>query len=979
MRKLHQSAKYMVFVSLFSIVFFLCCKVSNSEVIYGSENDKHVLFISSYSENFLSVPDEITGIREVFTPLNIMLDVEYMDTKRFDTKENERLFYELLKYKINNLKPYDAIIVGDDNALQFAMDYQNELFKGLPIVFLGVNDYDRAKRAWDNAYITGIIEEMSLKDNIELGLKINKNAKKVAAIVDDTLTGKGDREQFYKNKDKFKQLTFEEINVSDYTFKELEDVLENIGEDTILIYLSMYTDKTGATLTIPEAVELIREHTHVPVLRAEVGGVGLGILGGKMVSYLESGRIAAKVVVQVFDGKPVKSINIISGSPNVYTFDYNLIKKYKIDKSVLPKDAVYINKKVSFFEEYKTLVINTLMVVSFLIIIVIILVIDNLKQRKIEKALQESNEELTQTFEELTASEEELRVQYDTIQEHAEEIETLNQKYSVAIESTDCAVWEYNLVTKEMNISRQFINDINGSLNEQENIHRVFEFLLDSDEKEKLRKEFHSYENGLKDEIHIKVAVMDQDDNRRWLLVRGKGFKDSNDNLNIIHGIILDITKMKEQEEYIEYLAKHDYLTNLPNRREFMNKLERELSHKKQGAILLLDIDNFKSINDTLGHIYGDKMLQEISRKLSGIMDDKLFISRFGGDEFLILISDEDNILQIQSYVYKIIHLFDEPLILYQKENFVKFSIGITCFPEDSDNITQLLMNVDTAMYSVKHGGKNNFMFFNAGMLDELKHRTDIEYILREAIKYNGFTLAYQPQINVQTGKIIGFEALLRLKDYKISPNKFINIAEETGLIKEIGRWVTKQAVRQIALWQEKGYEPKPIAINFSSKQIKDYGYIAFLQDTLNKYQVAPDYLEIEITESILMEQNANTIDFLNQLKKIGVRIALDDFGTGYSSLNYLTFIPVDKIKLDKTLCEKFLGLKNLRVMNSLIALVHSLDLVIIAEGIEEPEQFKRLKDGGCDYIQGYLFSKPLFEEEIEEIYNYNFLERIVL
>ena len=755
----------------------------------------------------------------------------------------------------------------------------------------------------------------------------------------------------------------------------MEDVLESIGEDTILLYLSMYTDKTGATLTIPEAVDLIRKHTHIPVLRAEVGGVGQGILGGKMVSYLEAGRIAAKIVNKVFDGTPVKSINIITDSPNVYKFDYNLIKKYKIDMSVLPKDAVYINKKVSFFQVYKTLVINTLIVLLFLVAFVIILIIDILKQRKAEKALQESHEELTQTFEELTASEEELRAQYDTIQEHTEEIETLNQKYSIAIESTDSAVWEYNLDTKVMNISQQFINDINKSVKEQEEIQRVFELLFDSVEQEKLLKEFHDYKEGLKDEIHIKLSITDYDNNKRWLLVRGKGLKDSDGNLKIIHGIILDITRSKDQEEYIEYLAKHDYLTNLPNRREFMNKLEEELSQEKQGAILLLDIDDFKSINDTLGHIYGDKMLQE----LSGLMDDRLFISRFGGDEFLILISNEADSLRIQSYVHKIMHLFDDPLILYQKENFVKFSIGITRFPEDSENINQLLMNADTAMYRVKHGGKNNFMFFNAEMLSELKRRTDIEVILREAIKNNGFSLAYQPQVDVITGKIIGFEALLRLKNYSIPPNKFINIAEETGLIKEIGRWVTKQAIRQISIWQKKGYEPKPVAVNFSSKQIKDYGYIAFLKETLDQYQVAPEYLEIEITESILLEQDANTIVFLNQLKKIGVRMALDDFGTGYSSLNYLTFIPVDKIKLDKTLCEKFLGLDNLRVMNSLIALAHSLELVIIAEGIEQLEQFKRLKDGGCDYIQGYLFSKPLYEDEIEGIYNYNFLEHIVL
>lgn len=970
--------KLIIPVSIILTCIFISFIDIKPDITYARDQDKHVLFISSYGESFLSVPDQIKGIREVFDPLNIQVDVEYMDTKRFDTKESRRLFYDLLQYKMDHLKPYDGVIVGDDNALQFAMDYQEDLFKGLPVVFLGVNDYSRADAADANPYITGIVEEMSLKENIEFGLKINRNAARVVAIVDDTMTGRGDREQFYKNQEYFKQLTFQDINVSRYTFKELENVFENIGNDAILLYLSMYTDKTGDTLTIPEAVDLLREHTHVPILRAEVGGVGQGILGGKMVSYLESGKIAAEMLLKVFEGTPVDSIPIVTESPNTYTFDYQLLKKFKIDMSLIPEGAVFVNRKVSFYEEHRQLVFNTLLVLAFLIIIVIILSLDNMKRRKIEKALQESNEELTQTFEELTASEEELRAQYDTIQEHSEEIETLNQKYSVAIESTDSAVWEYKIHTGEVHISRKFINDINKSLNEVEDINKVFDLLLSAEEKQKVQSEFYAYRNGDKDEINIHLLIMDQEKNKRWVLVRGKGFKDINGEVKIVYGIILDISKMKEQEEYIEYLAIHDYLTNLPNRLHFMNKLKETLALRKRGAILLLDIDNFKSVNDTLGHFYGDKMLQEISGKLSGISDDKLFVSRFGGDEFLILISEEEGTRQIETYVHKIMELFEEPLILNEKENYVKFSIGISRFPGDSDNIDQLMMNADTAMYCVKRDGKNNYMFYNNNMLDELKSKAEIEMILRTALKEDGFILVYQPQVNVMTGEIVGFEALLRLKDYRMSPDKFIHIAEETGLIHEIGRWVTARAIGQIADWKEKGYKLKPVAINFSSKQINDTGYISFLKASLARYEIDPSYLEIEVTESILIEKTEATIDFLKRLKSIGTRIALDDFGTGYSSLNYLTFIPVDKIKLDKSLCEKFLSMESIRVMNSLIALVHSLELVITAEGIEDADQFKRLKNGGCDYIQGYLFSKPLLEEEVEEIYNYNFYNKIM-
>lgn len=971
-----QMKKKAILKSIIFILLVITCTYPIT--VFGETNDKRVLFISSYNTNFPSVPDQIEGIKSVLMENNVFLDTEFMDTKRFDTSESRLLFYNYLEYKLKNLPPYDAIIVGDDNALQFAMDYQEQLFSNIPIVFLGVNDYNRAKIADDNNFITGIIEEMSLKENIEIALKFNKKATKIVAIVDETLTGQGDKHQFYEMQDKFPHIKFEDINTSNYTFDELNGVLERISDDTILLYMSMYTDKTGKNLTIPEAVEILKEHTKVPIYRAEVGGVGQGVFGGKMVSYYDSGKIAADMVIQVFNGTPIADIKVITESPNKFTFDYGLIKKYDIDMDLIPDGCLLINKKISFFEEYRDIVINTLFVILSLTVIIIILTIDNIKQRRTEKALQESHEELTQIYEELTASEEELRCQYETIQQHAEDIEILNQKYSIAIESTDSAVWEFDIDKNEIYISRNFISAINNNLKEHEAIHDLLNVLLSEESKALIKEEYAKYLVGDKSEINIELPILDQYRNRRYVLVRGKGVQDFKGSFKIIHGIMLDITKLKEQEEYIQYHANHDYLTNLPNRMYFMNHLNKQMEEGKPGAILILDIDNFKGVNDTLGHIHGDKILKEIANRLSEMKDDKVFISRFGGDEFLVLISNENSTSNIENYIEKMMQLFGKPIFINNKEHIVKFSIGISRFPYDSSDMDQLLMNADTAMYNVKRNGKNNYMFYSSDMLEEVKEKSEIEAILRTAIKEEGFVLVYQPQVCVTTGNIIGFEALLRLKNYNISPAKFIAVAEETGLIKEIGRWVTKSAISQIADWRKQGIGEKPVAINFSSKQIKDKTFLSFLKETMELYQVKPEYVEIEITESVLLEKNNSTLDYLNQLKEMGLRIALDDFGTGYSSLNYLTYIPVNKIKLDKSLCEKFLEHDNDKVMNSLIALVHSLNLVITAEGVEEMEQFLRLKIGGCDYIQGYLFSRPLEAKEIEKIYNQNMLDVIV-
>jgi len=947
--------------------------------VEGVEINKNVLFISSYNQNFVTVPQQIEGIQSIFRLNNINLDIEYMDTKRFDTSENISNFFECIKYKTDNLKTYDAVIVGDDSALQFAMDYKDSLFKHIPVVFLGINDINRAEYANLYKNMTGIIEETSIKENIEIAMKLNKNAEKVIAIVDNTLTGVGDREQFYRNEKNFKNLKFEDINVSKFTFEELEEKLENIKEDTILLYLTMFVDKTGQSITIDEAADILREHTHVPVYRTTIGGIGQGLLGGQLVSYNKMGEIAANMVLQILDGTPINSIGMVYDTPHMYFFDYNIVKKYNINEKLIPKEATFINKKKNPFEEYKEAFLTLLIVIIFLVMLLAILIIDNMKRRAIEKALTESNLKLGETYEELAVSEEELRSQYDTIRENTYEIRKLNERYELAIESTNSAVWDVDLKSNELYISKNFVNYMNITELELKDVDKLLVRVLDNNYRKLLLNHYNEYKNGTISEINVEVPIKIHNGLESWILLVGKGYSDSNQNSSIIHGIILDITQMKEQKDKIEYLAHHDFLTTLPNRMQFTSKLKEELKTGKVGTVLLLDIDNFKSINDTLGHAYGDEVLKQISLRLRSIANEDLFVSRFGGDEFLVLISNIVELDDINSYVDKIIKLFDKSFIIDNIENYIQFSIGITRFPHDSNNIHQLIANADTAMYKAKNSGKNASRIFNNNMKDELTSKAEVEFILRDALKNDGFTLLYQPQVDVKTSYVVGFEALIRLKNHKIYPITFINIAEENGLILDIGRWVTKKAIEQLAIWRDKGFKLKPISINFSSKQLRDTSYLEFLSETLKNNNIETKYLEIEITESILFEKTGKTLEFLNQLKDMGIRISLDDFGTGFSSLSYLTYIPVDKIKLDKSLCDKFLEFNNVNVIDNLISFAHSLNLEVTAEGIERIEQYKRLKTVGCDYIQGYLFSKPICIEEIEKIYNSNLLETIEL
>ncbi|WP_180272780.1 ABC transporter substrate binding protein [Konateibacter massiliensis] len=964
-------------VSFYSIIagVILCIFLSNNTAYAAGEPTRNVLFISSYTENFVTVPEQIDGIQEGFTGQSVNLDIEYMDAKRLSSDENIENFHTSLKYKLQHVPKYDAIIVGDDFALQFAMDYQEELFSGIPIVFFGANDQERAAEAAKNPYMTGSLEEASLVENIELAEKLNPKTTKVVGIVDNTLTGQGDKKQFETAMKSFPDLEAEALNVSEYTFEEFGKTLSKIDDSTIILFMSMNQDKEDTYMSMDSQYAFLSEHTNVPVYRSSIGGVGQGLLGGKMISYRDFGLTAAKMVLQILGGVSPSDIPVVEETPYYYIFDYNIIEKYSIDEKLIPEGAILINKKESPLKGYEKYLIMAGVVVGVLSLIALILVVDNIKRRIMQRKLQESNEELSMIYEELSASEEELKLQYDIVEKHAAEVNLLWQKYDIAIKSTNSAVWELDLATNEVEVSSNLQNIVNKPIPGRGNYYSLMKCLVRKDYRKKLLAEVYRYVNGEKNEIYVQVGANVDADRPCWFLVRGKGIKDSDGQVSKIYGIILDTTVIKEKEEYIEYAASHDYLTHLPNRRKFMEMLSEELEDKGSGAVMLFDIDDFKSINDTLGHTHGDDLLKQIAERLENIKEEHMSIARMGGDEFLVLLKGITDCKNADYYITRINEAFTQVFSLEGMENTITFSMGITFYPKDSDNLNQLIMNADTAMYKAKKCGKNNHIYYHEDMKNEIKSKKNVEAILRQAIKEEGFCLYYQPQVEVETGNIVGFEALLRLKDFSIGPNVFIPVAEETGYIIEIGRWVAKEAIRQMAEWRDKGFGEKMVAINYSSKQMRDKGYTAYVRQCLEEYNIKPEHLEIEITEGILLENNTQTLEFIQELRRHGFKIALDDFGTGYSSLNYLTFMPVNKIKLDKSINDKFLEFENSKVMESLISLAHSLNLKITAEGIEDWDKFKKLEDSGCDYIQGYLFSKPLAKEDVEGIYNLNLIE----
>lgn len=420
------------------------------------------------------------------------------------------------------------------------------------------------------------------------------------------------------------------------------------------------------------------------------------------------------------------------------------------------------------------------------------------------------------------------------------------------------------------------------------------------------------------------------------------------------------------QKEQIYFLADHDPLTDLPNRRCFSEKLHQVLSNESSGAVLLLDLDNFKGINDTLGHPFGDKVLQCISGRLSQLSGSNVFVSRFGGDEFLILFENHGPLDQLPVFIAHLFEVFSVPFMMEQIEIKLAFSMGIARFPQDSRDIESLIMQADLALYDAKNHGKNDYAYFNHEMALHMQNKQVIKKILLEALEDDGFKMVYQPQVDISTFETAGYEALVRLKNHALSPTEFIQIAEEDGLIIPLGRIVTKKVIEQLRTWIDKGLDVRPVSINFSVVQIHDTTYSTYLFELLEAYNIDPRLIVLEITENIFLENKETTLEFITALRSQGIKIAVDDFGTGYSSLSYLTFLPIDTLKLDRLICTKFLEHDNLAVMDSLISLAHSLKLNVVAEGIETETQVHRLIVGKCDVVQGYYFSHPLEVEDVE-------------
>jgi len=439
---------------------------------------------------------------------------------------------------------------------------------------------------------------------------------------------------------------------------------------------------------------------------------------------------------------------------------------------------------------------------------------------------------------------------------------------------------------------------------------------------------------------------------------------------------VIDLTQNKQAHDHLNHLAYHDALTDLPNQALFKDRLKQAIAlsqrNNQMQAVMLLNLDRFKTVNDSLGYTAGDQLLQSVAQRLTSCLRDSDTVARFGSDEFAILLTQIPRTQDAANTARAIKETLDQAFIFEDQEIFVSNSIGISLYPHDGRDTATLLKCAGAALDRAKGQGGNNYQFYTAGGTSRALKQLVLESNLRPGLERNEFVVQYQPQVSSGDFHLVGMEALVRWQHPSLGllyPIEFIQMAEETGLIILLGDWVFRNACFQNKLWQDAGLAPMRLAVNCSARQFQQSGFISSVEEILKETNLDPNWIELEITESSIMRDPDSAIERLLELKMMGIKVAIDDFGTGYSSLNYLKRFPIDTLKIDKSFVSDLCKHPHDKaIVRAIITLGHALDLTVVAEGVETREQLESLIELECDVLQGFLFSKALSREDFEEL-----------
>ncbi|MBL8481381.1 MAG: EAL domain-containing protein, partial [Rhodocyclaceae bacterium] len=542
------------------------------------------------------------------------------------------------------------------------------------------------------------------------------------------------------------------------------------------------------------------------------------------------------------------------------------------------------------------------------------------------------------------------------------------QRYMLVCEGAADGIWDWNPVTKALYVSPRLISILGYPPEFTIPDTNLWLDLVHPDDLEYYNAAVAAHLKRETDHLEVEFRIRHADGGWRWIYSRGLAVWDDCGVAQRMAGSLNDITDRKLTEARVQFLAHHDALTGLPNRVLLMDRLNHAIAAARRHggciAVIFLDLDRFKNVNDTLGHLAGDQMLREVASRLQGCLREDDTVARQGGDEFIVLLENLQDVAEADRVAQKLISIFVTPFPIGDQELYLGTSMGISLYPHDGHDAETLLRHADTAMYHAKDSGRNDFRFYAREMNTVVQQRMELERHLRTAVEREELKLVYQPIVDFSTGSIVGAEALLRWnhKDLgAVSPARFIPIAESTGLIQPIGAWVLAEACRQARQWRELGYMGLRVAVNVSAPQLLRGNLKSVLAQILSAPGVDARLLTLELTESVIIENADEAAATLRDIAQTGIQLAIDDFGTGYSSLSYLRRFPFHKLKIDRSFVQDVTTDRNdAAIVAAIIAMSHSLGLRTVAEGVETAGQLTFLRGQGCDEAQGYFLGVPM-------------------
>lgn len=998
------------------ILFVLAIILLSMSGINAEDSSRHknILLLNSYNHGLAWTENETNGVLSVFkkSSEDASVFIEYMDWKNYPDEENIQLLSESLKYKYRN-KKLDVIITTDDKALDYVLQDREKLFPGVPVVFCGVNDSGISKIVNGHENVTGVVEEIDPTETIRIAMSINPDLKNVYVLYDNSESGISTG-NIVIDKIKSADNGLNIISLNNLSYDDLINNVKTYGSDSIILFTTYYGGADGRIVEYERAVREVSANSTVPVYHLYDFGMDDGGFGGNLISSELYGKKAAELAMRIIDGEKPENIpfQYIKATKNV--FDYNQLLKFDIPLSHIPKDSEILNKPFSFLEKYRTLVIAISAAFIVLIAFVLVLLFYINRIKKIRENLAESHEELTQLYEELTASDEELQQQFDENMNFQKSLAKSEERFRIAADGSNAVIWDTDMDTNVYHFSDKWYALLGYEKGEIDEANFGWKKLIHPEDQKKAdiaRKEHLEGKTPFYDcEYRMKAKSGDY----IWFNVRGKILRDSKGNNIRFAGSMIDVTERKEYERKLQdsyqelestyeeltavqeelsqkydeilathekikanedrviYMAYHDVLTNLPNKLALFENANKYLSCDQDRivSVMYIDMDNLKYINDRMGHSFGDQVIISVSERISSLINEGSQFYRLDGDEFIVL-NCAESAAEVEKLAQNIIDGFKAEICLEDSVIHTSLSIGIALCPEHGNSMLELMKYADIAMYKAKEEGRSTYVIYNEIMNEVFTEKMDIEKNLHKAIENNEFEIYYQPQLDLVSNAISGFEALLRWNSPElgfVSPLKFIKVAEDSHLIIPLGKWVFENACAFLSELHKQGYSNLTISINISILQLLQSDFNDMIINTLTHYDIKPQFVELEVTESVLMESFDTIGKKLELLRDMGVKVALDDFGKGYSSLNYLKQLPISTLKIDKSFIDCICSEENEVLTGQIVKIGMSMGMTVIAEGVEKKEQLEYLIQNGCHKIQGYIFSKPVPQAEVMKL-----------